>query len=151
MVAGRQGTELAILTLVERKTRKSLYVLVKNKPQKEVKKVIAAVKRARRRVSGSFDEVFQSITADNGSEFLDSEGMKQVAQCGEIYYAHPYSIWERGGDENGNRSLRRFVPKGTDIGKLTAKELRRVEVLTKGFLVLATLKLAIDIFYRRIS
>lgn len=124
LVVGKQGTKPVILTLVERRTRKSLYVLVKNKTQKEV---ILAIKRARRRVGGDFSEVFKSITADNGSEFLNSEAIKKAAKCGEVYYAHPYSSWERGSNENGNRILRRFVPKGTDIGKLTIKELQRIE------------------------
>jgi len=71
--------------------------------------------------------VFKSITADNGSEFLDSEAIKKAAKCDEVYYAHPYSSWERGSNENGNRILRRFIPKGTDIGKLTHSELQRIE------------------------
>jgi IS30 family transposase len=124
MVVGKQGTKAAILTLVDRKRRKSLYVLVKNKTQKEV---LGAIRRIRRRVGGDFGEVFKSITADNGSEFLDSEGIKKAAKCDEVYYAHPYSSWERGSNENGNRILRRFVPKGMDIGKLTARELQRIE------------------------
>jgi IS30 family transposase len=124
LVVGKQGTKPVILTLVERKTRKSLYVLIKNKTQKEV---IAAIKRVRRRIGGNFDDVFKTITADNGSEFLDSGAIKKAAKCGEVYYAHPYSSWERGSNENGNRILRRFVPKGTDIGKLTVKELQRIE------------------------
>lgn len=124
LVVGKQGTNPAILTLVERKTRKSLYVLIKNKTQKEV---LLAIKRARRRVGGNFDSVFKTITADNGSEFLDSEGIKKAAKCDGVYYAHPYSSWERGSNENGNRILRRFVPKGTDIGKLTINELQQIE------------------------
>ncbi|HZK25244.1 MAG TPA: IS30 family transposase [Oscillospiraceae bacterium] len=124
LVVGKQGTKPVILTLVERKTRKSLYVLVKNKTQKEV---VAAIKRARRRVGGDFSAVFKTITADNGSEFLDSEAIKKAAKCGEVYYAHPYSSWERGSNENGNRILRRFVPKGMNIGKLTVKQLQRIE------------------------
>jgi len=124
LVVGKQGTKPVILTLVERKTRKSMYVLVKNKTQKEV---VAAIKRAKQRIGGDFDDVFKSITADNGSEFLDSEAIKKAANCGEVYYAHPYSSWERGSNENGNRILRRFVPKGMNIGKLTIKELQRIE------------------------
>ena len=124
LVVGKQGTKPVILTLVERKTRKSLYVLVKNKTQNEV---ITAIKRARRKVGGNFDDVFKTITADNGSEFLDSDAIKKAAKCSEVYYAHPYSSWERGSNENSNRILRRFVPKGTNIGKLTAKELQRIE------------------------
>jgi len=124
LVIGKQGTKAAILTLIDRQTRKSLYVLVKNKTQKEV---VAAIKKARRRVGGDFSPVFKTITADNGSEFLDNEAIKKAAKCDEVYYAHPYSSWERGSNENGNRILRRFVPKGTDIGKLTPKELQRIE------------------------
>ena len=124
LVVGKQGTKPSILTLVDRKTRKSLYVLVKNKTQKEV---IAAIKRVRRRVGGNFNDVFKTITADNGSEFLDSEAIKKAAKCCEVYYAHPYSSWERGSNENGNRILRRFVPKGIDIGKLTQYDLQRIE------------------------
>jgi IS30 family transposase len=77
-----------------------LYVLVRNKTQKEV---IAAIRRAARRIKGDFSEVFKTVTADSGSEFLDSEAIKEAAQCGEVYYAHPYSSWERGSNENGNR------------------------------------------------
>jgi IS30 family transposase len=124
LVVGKQGTKPVILTLVERMTRKSLYVLVKNKTQKEV---VAAVERARKRVGGDFTQVFKTITADNGVEFLDGEGIKKAAKCDEVYYAHPYSSWERGSNENGNRMLRRFVPKGSDIGKLSSKELQRIE------------------------
>lgn len=124
LVVGKQGTKPVILTLVERKTRLSLYVIVKNKTQKEV---IAAIRRLRRRVGGNFDDVFKTITADNGSEFLDSESIKKAAKCNEVYYAHPFSSWERGSNENSNKILRRFVPKGMDIGKLTHNELKQIE------------------------
>ena len=87
----------------------------------------AAIKRIKHRTGGNFNQVFKTITADNGSEFLDHTAIKQAAKCLEVYYAHPYSSWERGSSENGNRILRRFVPKGTDISKLSAKELQRIE------------------------
>jgi IS30 family transposase len=124
LVVGKQGTKPVVLTLVERKSRKSLYVLVKNKTQEEV---LAAIKKAAKKVEGDFSEVFKSITADNGSEFLDSAGIKAATNCGEVYYAHPYSSWERGSNENGNRMLRRFIPKGTDLSDLTEKELQQYE------------------------
>lgn len=124
LVMGKLGTKSAVLTIVERKTRKSLYVLVRNKTQSEA---IRAIRRARKRVGGDFSEVFKTITADNGNEFLDSEAIKKAAGCWEVYYAHPYSSWERGSNENGNRILRRFIPKGTDIGRMTDVELQRIE------------------------
>jgi len=123
-VIGKQGTKPVIITLVERVTRKSLYVLAKNKTQKEV---IVAIERVRKRIGGNFGEVFKSITADNGTEFLDNVAIKAAAKCNEVYYAHPYSSWERGSNENGNSILRRFVPKGMDIGTLTDADLQRIE------------------------
>ena len=54
-------------------------------------------------------------------------GAIKAAKCNEVYYAHPYSSWERGSNENGNRILRRFLPKGTDFGKLSHSELQRIE------------------------
>jgi IS30 family transposase len=124
LVVGKQGTKPVVLTLVERKTRKSIYALAPNKSQQAV---MEAVKRAAKRVGGDLSEVFKSITADNGSEFLDSEAIKKAANCGEVYYAHPYSSWERGSNENGNRILRRFIPKGADLSVLTEEELVRYE------------------------
>ena len=130
LVVGKQGTKPVILTLVERVTRKSLYVIAQNKTQEEV---VRAIERARKRASGNFDDVFKTITADNGSEFLDSEAIKRASRCKEVYYAHPYSSWERGSNENGNRMLRRFVPKGTDIGKITEQELAKIELWINNY------------------
>jgi IS30 family transposase len=58
---------------------------------------------------------------------LDSEAIKEAAKCGEVYYAHPYSSWERGSNGNGNRILRRFVVKGMDLNNLTEEALQRYE------------------------
>ena len=124
LVVGKQGTKRVILTLVERKSRKSLYVFAENKSQAAVLK---ALKRAVKRVKGDFTEVFKTITTDNGSEFLDGKGIKEATGCKEVYYAHPYCSWEKGSNENGNRMLRRFLPKGTDFTRLTDKELLRIE------------------------
>jgi transposase, IS30 family len=124
LVVGKQGTKPVVLTLVERVSRKSIYVLAANKTHVEV---IGALRRGAKRVCGGISEVFKSITADNGSEFLNSEALKEAANCTEIYYAHPYSSWERGSNENGNRMLRRFIPKGTDLSALTEAELQKYE------------------------
>ena len=57
------------------------------------------------------------ITLDNGCENLDYEGMKRSlytkAKRTKIYY--PYSAYERGSNENANKLIRRFMPKGADI------------------------------------
>ena len=124
LVIGKKGTKPAILTLVERKTRKSVYILIKDKTQKEV---IRAIKKARKKLGGDFNDVIKTITADNGPEFLDNEEIKEAGKCSEVYYAHPYCSWERGSNENGNRMLRRFIPKGTNIGTISEKRLQEIE------------------------
>jgi IS30 family transposase len=65
-------------------------------------------------------------------EFLDSIVLETSAldpdkKRFKLYYAHPYSSWERGSNENANKLIRRFIPKGTDIGKLTHREIQRIE------------------------
>ena len=123
-MADKQTTKPVILALVDRALRKSFYALARNKTQEEV---IAATKRVEKRIGGSFKKVFKTITADNGSEFLDSEAIKKANECNEGYYAHPYSSWERSSNENRSRILRRFIPKGTDIGQITEEYLQRIE------------------------
>ncbi|SKA72483.1 hypothetical protein SAMN02745111_02417, partial [Eubacterium uniforme] len=45
----------------------------------------------------------------------------------EIYYCHPYSSWERGSNENGNRFIRRIIPKGKDFDKITSDKVNKIE------------------------
>jgi IS30 family transposase len=54
---------------------------------------------------------YKSITFDNGSEFAE---MIKIKNC-DIYFAHPYSPWERGTNENCNGLLRQFFPKGQSM------------------------------------
>ena len=122
-------TRACMLVLTERMSRKEIIVKLQNKTQDAVK---AAIDRLERRYGKQFSQVFKTVTSDNGCEFLDSKSLE--ASClrkGKMrttwYYAHPYSAWERGSNENANRLIRRFVSKGTDIGKLTNKEIQRIE------------------------
>jgi len=79
----------------------------------------------------AFKVVFKSITADNGSEILDFAALGKLVFSSSartyVYYAHPYSSWERGTNENTNRMIRRFIPKGSDISKFTCAEIQRIE------------------------
>lgn len=65
-----------------------------------------------------FSEVFKTITVDNGTEFTD---FAQLEQWGtKVYFAHPYSSWERAQNERHNRIFREFVPKGRPICSYSA-------------------------------
>ena len=74
---------------------------------------------------------YKSITSDNGSEFLDSDSLCKSIDGEHTrlvhYFAHPYSSFERGTNENHNRMIRRFIPKGCDISKFTKQEIKRVQ------------------------
>ena len=129
LVVGGQGKgTAALLTLTERKTRKEIIRKLKDKTQKAVVRAINGIER--QMGAEAFRIVFKSITADNGSEFLDHAALERSVFSGSrthIYYAHPYSSWERGSNENANRIIRRFIPKGCDISKYTRKQIQAIE------------------------
>ena len=128
VVGGTGKGSAALLTLTERKTRKEIIRKLKNKTQAAVIRAINGIERQMGKEA--FRVVFKSITADNGSEFLDYEAIEQSVFGGtrtHIYYAHPYSSWERGSNENANRIIRRFIPKGSDISTFTRKQIQAIE------------------------
>jgi IS30 family transposase len=63
-----------------------------------------------------------TITADNGKEFSGHEDIAHVLEA-EFYFAHPYSPWERGTNENANGLVRQYFPKGRDFSTITQEEL----------------------------
>ena len=129
VVGGKGASKAVLLTLTERKTRRLIVRKLKDKTQASVLKALRAIES--QMGAGKFRAQFKTITSDNGTEFLDVEAMEQSALSKKtrvkMYYAHPYSSWERGTNENTNRMIRRFISKGSDIGKLTLKYIRKVE------------------------
>jgi len=123
-----QGTA-ALLTLVERKSRKMIVRKIADKTQRAVQRVLNGIERSMG--AEAFKAVFKTLTADNGGEFLDVKALEGSVFGGShrthVYYAHPYSSWERGTNENGNRMVRRFVPKGSDISKFTREQISGFE------------------------
>jgi IS30 family transposase len=69
--------------------------------------------------------VAYTITFDNGTEFTKHELITKVLGV-LVYFADPYSSWQRGANENINRQLRAFLPKRSDIRDLTQKELDNI-------------------------
>ena len=128
-VVGKAGTKSCLFVLTERAKNLELIFKLKSKSQECVAAVFDHLER--KLGSKRFREVFRSITFDNGSENLDMVGIERSLYTKQprttVYYAHPYSAWERGSNEVGNRLIRRFVPKGTDIGKLRVQDVKRIE------------------------
>lgn len=106
-VHGKKGESTCLLTLTERKTRKGIVVLIDFKDSESV--TYALNKIIKEYPKG----IIKSITADNGAEF--STLNEYFSNVVEVYFAHPYSAFERGGNENFNKLIRQFIPKGTSI------------------------------------
>ncbi len=113
-VLGKNGTG-AIVSLVERKSKLYLIRKVPAKSAEDVSRaMIAMLWRYRCHV--------RTITADNGSEFCDHEMVAEKLKT-DIYFANPYSSWERGLNENFNGLLRQYIQKGTDLWTVTDKQI----------------------------
>lgn len=127
VVSGR-GSKSVLLVLTERCSRHALIFKMAGKTQEEVGK---ALDKLERKYRNSFKKIFKSITMDNGCEFVNQELIERsvITKKKRItaYYAHPYSSWERGSNENTNKIIRRFIPKGSNINRYTQKDIKRIE------------------------
>lgn len=127
VVSGR-GSKAVLLVLTERLTRTTKIFKMKRKTQEEVVKVLDKLERKYR---SKFKKIFKSITMDNGCEFVNQKLIERSLYTKKprtiAYYAHPFSSWERGSNENTNKIIRRFIPKGSDISKYKEKEINRIE------------------------
>ena len=93
--------------------------------------VVEKLDQLERRWGNKFSRIFKTITVDNGSEFMDYEGMMTSKETGEqrtqVFYCHPYRSNERGTNENQNRMFRRFFPKGTDLDAVSDEDISAVQ------------------------
>lgn len=127
-IKGPLGSKASLITLTERKSREEIILKVARASQEEIKSAIDGLERE---YGSEFKAKFRSITFDNGVEFLDWRSLEiSVLGSGRrttIYFAHAYSSWERGTNENHNRMIRRFIPKGTNIALLDDQEIKSIE------------------------
>ena len=130
LVIGKKTKGAVLFILTERMTREEIIIKLPNKRAIEVSK---ALDKLERRYKKNFREKFKSITFDNGSEFRNwrslekSYDRRRKKPRTHIYYAHPYCSGERGTNENSNRLIRRFIPKGTDITPISEEYIAYIE------------------------
>jgi IS30 family transposase len=116
VVSSRGKSKACVATLVERKTR--LYTAIKMPDRTALSMEIAFGVAASQYPQGTF----QTATVDRGKEFACYASLESVHNL-EVYFADPYSSWQRGSNENGNGLLREFFPKGKDFAEVTEDEL----------------------------
>ena len=128
VIGTRKGAGPVLLVLTERETRQEIILKMRAKTAAET---VRCLNRLERQYGARFRQVFQTITVDNGSEFMDFEGMQKSCLSKiprtKIYYCHPYSSWERGSNENANGLIRRFIPKGSPISDYSNTQIKQVE------------------------
>ncbi|HEX9980162.1 MAG TPA: IS30 family transposase [Flavobacterium sp.] len=100
LVIGR-GQKSAIATLVERKTRFVYIIPIKSRHTKIVTKAIAAT------MQNLNPQLRKTMTHDNGTEMANHKWLTDKTGI-DVYFANPYSSWERGANENTNGLIRRF-------------------------------------------
>lgn len=117
MISGSKNSH--IVTLVERQSRYTALVKVKNK---ETATVVAALTRQIRRLPTTLR---RSLTWDRGHEMSKHEAFT-VATNVKVYFCDPSSPWQRGSNENTNGLLRQYFPKRTDLSVHSQSDLDRV-------------------------
>lgn len=110
----------ALVSLTERKSGFTLIQRVRRRTKE-------AVADAVQQLLKSTKTAVRTITADNGKEFADHEVIAEALKC-KFYFAHPYSAWERGTNENTNGLIRQYFPKGRDFNTITDQEVQRAMV-----------------------
>jgi IS30 family transposase len=117
LIAGSKNSYMA--TLVERHTRYVMLAKVKNK---DTESVVSALIKQSKKLPG---ELYKSLTWDRGKELADHQRFTLATDI-KVYFCDPSSPWQRGSNENTNRLLRQYFPKGTDLSVHSQAKLNAV-------------------------
>jgi len=108
----------ALVTLVDRKSKLTLIGKVDRYTAEAVEITIISLMELLPRRN-------YTLTVDNGKEFASHESIADTLQI-KVYFADPYSAWQRGLNENTNGLIRQYVPKGSDVRSLTDRQIQHI-------------------------
>ena len=108
----------ALVTLVDRKSKLTLIGKVDRYTAEAVEKTIISLMELLPRRN-------YTLTVDNGKEFASHESVAETLRI-KVYFADPYSAWQRGLNENTNGLIRQYVPKGSDVRPLTDEQVQHI-------------------------
>jgi IS30 family transposase len=128
-VHGKANTKGTLLVLTERLSR---YELIIPMTKCKTSSVVAILDKLKRKYGNAFGNIFKTITVDNGSEFADYLQIQRAVDGylyseTQLYFCHPYSSFERGSNENANKLIRRWIPKGTPIEHYNSKQIAGIQ------------------------
>lgn len=117
LIGGSRNSYIA--TLVERHTR---YVMLAKVPNKDTQSVVSALIKQAHKLPR---ELYKSLTWDRGKELADHRRFTLATDI-DVYFCDPSSPWQRGSNENTNRLLRQYFPKGTDLSVHSQAHLNKI-------------------------
>ncbi len=117
LLAGPRNS--CVATLVERHSRYVVLIKLQNRDTESV--VSALIKQSRKLPR----ELYKSLTWDRGKELSDHRRFSMATNIA-VYFCDPRSPWQRGSNENTNRLLRQYFPKGTDLSIYSQAKLNAV-------------------------
>ena len=123
VIGSNSKADHVLMTLLERKTR---FYRILRLPDKTAASVLNAFEQLRTEHKEYFSQIFKTITTDNGPEFSLLSSLEQISDT-MVYFAHPYSSFEKGANERHNGLLRRFIPKGKRIDSFSDDDISNVE------------------------
>jgi IS30 family transposase len=108
----------AIVTMVDRVSRFTILGKSKDRTASSINHVLYKASNGNKILTATFD---------NGKEFAKHK--KLTTKTGiKVFFADPYSPWQRGTNENMNRYIRQFIPKGTDFNNISHQYLRKLQI-----------------------
>lgn len=123
VIGEKSNQDCVLLTIVERQTRNAI---VRQIASKTADAVMNELRSIRSFFGEQFNQVFKSITGDNGSEFADLSTLESETTT-KIYFTHPYSSFEKGTNERHNGLIRRFIPKGKCMNDYSLDDIAFIE------------------------
>jgi IS30 family transposase len=126
LMEGRRSHETALSVAVDRKSRHTSLAKVRDKTATEKEKVLTFQLKQLESLKKSNKPIVKSVTSDNGSENTNHQKVTQKLGV-NWYFCHPYHSWEKGTVENRIKFVRRYIPKGTSIHKLTNNQIQWIE------------------------
>jgi IS30 family transposase len=117
LLTGAGDTHIA--TLVERHSRFTMLVKLK---RKDSATVVAALAR---QISKLPEELRRSLTWDQGKEMARHQSFTMATDV-QVYFCDPRSPWQRGSNENTNGLLRQYLPRSTDLSRISQSQLNAI-------------------------
>lgn len=133
--SGKGKNTACLLVLTERMTRLEIIRKLKARTSSEVVKAINCLEK--QLGIQQFKRIFKTITCDNGVEFIKWQNIEQgrysKQQRTTVYFCHAFASSERGSNENANKLIRKYIPKGCDISIYTSKQIAQIQDLINNY------------------